>query len=123
MGSRVVGPLKHPDTVRWIQFSPDASTLVTSCGDHVYLWNANTGKQVSKQKSQYSHLTFSPDGTRLAGATIMGNVKIWDPVTGQDIEGPREHVNDVTSLCFSPNGTTLASASSSTIHICMGDIL
>jgi WD40 repeat protein len=58
-------------------------------------------------------IAYSPDGKRLASASLDGKVKIWDPLKGlllADLEG---HNGGVRTLAFSPDGRTLASADES----------
>ena len=56
-------------------------------------------------------VSFSPDGTRLASASMDGTVKVWDAATGQETLTLQGHAKGVRSVCFSPDGTRLASAS------------
>jgi HEAT repeat protein/WD40 repeat protein len=90
----------------------------------VKLWNATTGEHLRTLKSASGPaetLAFSGDGKVLAlgGNTVnqdrqvSAEVDLWDVATGQKLKTivitrqPRE----VLSLAFSPDGTTLASAS------------
>src|SRR5205085_7150093 len=54
-------------------------------------------------------LTYSPDGRRLAVATIEGAVELWDTGTGQKVGTFNGHAGEVRMLTFSPDGTRLAS--------------
>jgi hypothetical protein len=56
-------------------------------------------------------LAFSPDGRFLASGAEDKLVKIWDVVTGRDVQTLRGHVNDVTSVAFSPDGELVAAGS------------
>lgn len=60
-------------------------------------------------------LTFSPDGTVLAGAggdTSDFAIHLWDAGTGEEIRALTGHEGIIWSLIFSPDGQMLASASS-----------
>ncbi|KAJ7622247.1 hypothetical protein FB45DRAFT_1061819 [Roridomyces roridus] len=117
-GLLVVGPLQHRTPVSWIQFSQDASKVVTSSTGTVHIWNANTGEQISIWHYWTSRLTFSPDGACLANTTSRGTIEIRDTETGQDITGALKGLTpNVTALCFSPDGARLASTGGGTIHI------
>jgi dipeptidyl aminopeptidase/acylaminoacyl peptidase len=63
---------------------------------------------------------FSPDGGRLASASWgydeqkkqpYGEVRVWDAKTGQELLTLKEHTREVLSVCFSPDGSRLATAS------------
>jgi WD40 repeat protein len=61
-------------------------------------------------------VAFSPDGTRLASASLLSVVKLWDVATGQELrtfEGPQTLGENSSAACvaFSPDGTRLASVS------------
>ena len=56
-------------------------------------------------------VAFSPDGKRLASASLDQTVKVWDATSGQETLTLTGHTDDVTSVAFSPDGKRLASAS------------
>jgi len=51
----------------------------------------------------------SPDGTRLASACMDGEVRIWDPATGDCLASVRDHGWGVKAVAFSPDGKSFAS--------------
>jgi WD40 repeat protein len=55
------------------------------------------------------HVTYSPDGTRLATASKDGTARLWDAGTCQEICTFQGHRGEVNAVCFSPDGRTLAS--------------
>jgi WD40 repeat protein len=55
------------------------------------------------------HITFSPDGKRLASASGDGTVRLWDP-DGHEVAILRGHTDKVWHVAFSPDGQRLASA-------------
>lgn len=57
-------------------------------------------------------VAFSPDGTRVATGSDDGTIKLWDAVTGQEIETLSPNQGQVNVVDFSPDGTCIASAGS-----------
>jgi hypothetical protein len=55
-------------------------------------------------------VAFSPDGRRLASASLDTTVKVWDAATGKEIRTLKGHTGFVYSVAFSPDGKRLASA-------------
>jgi WD40 repeat protein len=107
-----------------VAFSPD-SKMVASADifGNVLLWEAQTGKRSralqafrpgirEKDVNSAISVTFSPDGTTLAGATVQG-IKLWDVKTGKEagpVGGPSATV--MWAVAFRPDGKVLASAGS-----------
>ncbi len=56
-------------------------------------------------------MAFSPDGQRLASASVDQTVKVWDARTGEETLTLKGHAGAVLSVAFSPDGQSLASAS------------
>ena len=55
------------------------------------------------------NVVFSQDGKLIALGMLDGHVSIWNFASGQLLYSCREHTRAVTSLCFSHEGTWLAS--------------
>src|SRR5207302_3362433 len=47
-------------------------------------------------------LAYSPDGSKLATASIDGTVKIWDTATGRELRTYKGHNGQVQAVAFSP---------------------
>jgi WD40 repeat protein len=56
-------------------------------------------------------VAFSPDGQRLASASVDQTVKIWDSATGKELFALKGHAGGVERIAFSPDGQRLASGS------------
>ena len=56
-------------------------------------------------------VAFSPDGTRIATASLDRTVCVWDTSTGKPLGDPLKHDDQVWAVAFSPDGSTIATAS------------
>lgn len=114
----------HSAFVTNLAFSPDGHTLASGDSDGVVMvWDVSTGQAIGDpltgHSGEYVPLAFSPDGTTLASASeqtvIVWNVAPHQP-QGRRLTEPEEQVEfwewrkQVTSVAFSPDGQTLASA-------------
>jgi WD40 repeat protein len=110
------------ERVGWIAFAPDGKLLVTSGLDHdngkpfIRFWDMATGKRLSTLDTAgdldgvLNTLTFSADGRFLAtsqGWFDNASIRVWEVATRQEVRRFRGFF--ATSLCFSPDGRSLAS--------------
>ncbi|AVZ77100.1 hypothetical protein SLUN_38080 [Streptomyces lunaelactis] len=117
-GERIGGPLRQVGNVYNVAFSPDGTLLAASTLQYngtVRLWNPKTGELISEcYDAEVVAVAFHPKSTMLATVNqATEKVTLWDPKTGDQIrvisEGDTtEEGDDVSSLAFSPDGTTLA---------------
>jgi WD40 repeat protein len=122
----------HDQAVTTVAFSPDGQVLASGGDDStVRLWRVADGARVRTLTGGSDHVyavAFSPDGRWLAsGGRARGAFwTAWHQLTGQGPKGPAvrlwrvadgalqatlEHSDDVMALAFSPDGRTLAAAS------------
>jgi eukaryotic-like serine/threonine-protein kinase len=66
---------------------------------------------LGEQADKVMSVAFSPDGQRLAYATVDRTVRVWDVGTGKETLTLKGHTKFVNSVAFSPDGHRLASAS------------
>jgi WD40 repeat protein len=98
-------------------FSADGSRLAMM-GNYpdnvVRLWETGSGKLIRAMAGHTNTtwgLRFSPDGKRLASASLDQTGRLWDGETGQPIAVLRGHTGPVNDVTFSPDGTRLVTAS------------
>jgi WD40 repeat protein/serine/threonine protein kinase len=104
--------------------SPDGKRIASAGGGNPYwraqgpgsikpgeviLWNASTGERLHTLGG-FKHLVhgiaFSPDGKRLASASVDGKVRVWDVAAGKELY--RKDVSGAYCVAYSPNGELLA---------------
>ncbi|CAK90344.1 unnamed protein product (macronuclear) [Paramecium tetraurelia] len=96
----------HLGYVYSINFSPDGTTLASGSVDSsIRLWDVKTGQlkdqSISLLMVRYQHL-----------GSVDNSIRLWDGQTGQQNSKLYGHLSCVNQICFSPDGTTLASGSS-----------
>ncbi len=131
---------KHDGGINWLALSPDDRSLaVVTMGESLYLWELATGQTrlVTKDAGHATAVAFSPDGRLLAladnsrhnhsqgpdsvsvpvGLATRDQVRLVRVADGKVIRRFTGHAGGVTSLCFSPDGRTLASGGNDTTSI------
>ena len=97
-----------------IQYSPDGTRLAAAGTLGVWIYDTVTDAEIALFPGHgygISALTYSPDGSILAGGSANGAIHLWNPETGEVLHTLAEHRRSVRSLIFSPDGTMLASGS------------
>jgi WD40 repeat protein len=117
--------LKPPESgTAELCFSPDGKRLASAGLDNtVRVWDLEKGQELLALKGHsapvYS-VCFSPDGKRLASASWDTTVKVWEVPSarpegvaekGRELRTLKGHTDRLRSVCFSPDGKRLASAS------------
>ncbi|MFD8753242.1 hypothetical protein ACFV0O_20040 [Kitasatospora sp. NPDC059577] len=117
--ARTLGPVGDlAGAAQPLGFSPDGRILATGgLGDalgSVQLWDVETRHQLATltgvNGSWPISAAFSPDGTTLAvGGGADQEVRLWDVRTHDQLAVLTGHTGQVTSVAFSPDGSTLVS--------------
>lgn len=102
-----------------IRFSPDGTLLAAATSIGVWIYDAQTGKEISLIKVNYRspktvhRIAFSPDSKMLAtGKWVLGsNIELWDVKTGEKIRTLIDRIGRVYHLKFSHNGRILSCGS------------
>ena len=120
-----------------LTFSPDGKIVAGTRSDTIRLWNTETGETLDISLSdpnaapEEQHqpiirtLEFSPDGGRLAGGTMGGDVQMWDTETGEALtsffaeEPPRgnRYRDPIVDVAFSSDGSLLAVGSMQKVRL------
>ncbi|AWM35932.1 Serine/threonine-protein kinase PrkC [Gemmata obscuriglobus] len=108
----------HPGPVQSVATDPKGRWVATAgrgADEAVRVWDAHTGALLRDLRgpTRLTHVTFSPDGTRLAAVGCEGRVQLWDPASGLEVltlygNPLNEGRNYETRVAFSPDGTRLA---------------
>ena len=96
-----------------IKFSPDGTRFAVATTIGVWMYDAQTGTEISLLKGDRQAIksfAFSTDGHMLTGANSEGKISRWNPDTGElRAIFTNEKISSLYSVVFSEDGTKLAS--------------
>lgn len=106
----------HENIICSLGFSPDGKTLASGSRSDVRIWDVEKKAQIDTlpgNGNPYFDLSFSPDGKLLAMHQVMqypvaGSPTILDVETRQMVLRGETLLSSGRSLCFTPDGRTLA---------------
>lgn len=101
--------------IRSISFNHDGTVLAAAYQEEITLWDVNTGYSIQTIGENFFpfSVAFSPDGTVLAGGSVLGVINLWNVKNGKILEVLKGHSGMVWSVAFSPDGKILASGGGS----------
>jgi len=99
-------------------FSADSTRIVAgsmSIHRELKLWNGDTGDPIEvtfgqAHKDDVTACQFSPDGETILSGSKDGTVKLWNPLSGQELLSI-SHDEGITACSFSPDGRNIIVAS------------
>ena len=121
---------KYGRGITSIVYSPDGTTIVSGNSDGgIRVWDVNTRQRIGTLRTDSGGVTsvaYSPDSTIIAAGkgwnfrTMRSTnrnekgdtVRLWDAKTGKHKATLTGHTNSIYSVSFSPDNTTIVSASS-----------
>ena len=98
-----------------IQFSPGGTQLAVGSNIGIWLYDVETGEEMSLFKGTCRVLAFSPDGRFLVNGgerSDVAKVQVWEIATGRELLFPDVYYT-ASALRFSSDGKTLVSVGSS----------
>ena len=100
----------HDGWVYSVAFSPDGQLIASVGGNGLCLWDVETGQQVSVTSAtkDIRAIVFSPDGNIMASLSNDKEVWLWRLSDIPTVVHVLGHKTMVSSMCFSPDSTKLA---------------
>lgn len=115
----IIAEVETPDIVTGVTFSPSGNTLLTSNGAFTLnTWDIDTENATLVRSEIYSgHLewvdkaVYDSEGLYILSASNDDTVRLWNSLTGDEVNRFGGHSDDVKDVAFAPNGRTAITAS------------
>ncbi|CRK52945.1 conserved hypothetical protein [Rhodococcus sp. RD6.2] len=115
-GKQIGDPLSGDEAATYeVTFSQDGTHLFARGDSSIWVWDMTMrpplGEQVAGRDSPtyFDDMAVSPDGHRVATATLRGEIQVWDVDSGESIGKPMTGHSGISGIVYSPNGDFLAS--------------
>jgi WD40 repeat protein/transcriptional regulator with XRE-family HTH domain len=101
-----------------VALSPDGKLLATAVNTGIVIWDSVTGQKLlsfdgnvrGSPNNEMAHVSFSPDGKRLAVANMDGTPKVWDIATRKELFSLIGHTRPCDGIDYSPDGRLIATS-------------
>ncbi|HLZ17859.1 MAG TPA: hypothetical protein VKQ08_12495, partial [Cyclobacteriaceae bacterium] len=90
-----------------LNFTPDNTGFYarSNSGKSIMYSDLNTAREVINCKEKITSIDLSPDGTKLAGGGVNGNLYIWDLKNNYSVSThPILNGNDILTVAYTPKG-------------------
>ena len=98
--------------------SPNGRIIATVVGySDIWFWDVGSGRwrdslgRFHGHWERVSEVNYSPDGSRIVTASYDKTAKIWNAITGQNLNTLKEHNEAIISARYSPDGERITTAS------------
>lgn len=106
-------PVGHTGRVQHFQVSSDESSLVSTDGNRIIVWDVTSGRQLQaiqpERAAQLHHVAISADGSMIAATTLKQHALVWRTSTGNQF-AKIETEFPIRDASFFANGTRLVLA-------------
>ncbi len=104
----------HSDHIHTVTISADGKWLASAGHQSVVVWDAKSFVQQRSfprrmEQDDFS-LAFHSNNIWLAAGSDLGEMTVWDVVSGKPVRKLSGHTDEIHSVAFAPDGTRIASA-------------
>lgn len=102
---------------RWVsvRFSADGRRVIAKLDSVLHIWDAPTGRQLTRLPEVFSAYSLNPGATRVAaifgGIPGGGQARVWDVAAGRFLELPLNDDGGIADIDYSPDGRRLVTTS------------
>ena len=107
--------------INLLRFSPDGQQLAVGSSIGVWLYDVETGKELSMFPGKSTSIAFSPDGRFLASSVDRQSPQLWELTTRKKM-AITDHLSRTSVLRFSADGKTLITLSNTADSISQLDL-